>query len=52
MNEIYELRQEILSLQLKLQQEKPNQSGNKNVCEKDKKIVFENLKTKLEFYQR
>ena len=35
MNEIYELRQEISSLQLKLQQEKLNQSGNNNVCEKD-----------------
>ena len=52
MNEIYELRQEISSLQLKLQQEKLNQSGNNNVCEKDEKIIFENLKTKLEFYQR
>ena len=35
MNEIYELRQEISSLQLKLQQEKLNQSGNNNVCKKD-----------------
>ena len=52
MNEIYELRQELLSLQLKLQQEKLNQSGNNNVCEKDEKIIIENLKTKLEFYQR
>ena len=52
MNEIYELRQEISSLQLKLQQEKLNQSGNNNVCEKDEKIIIENLKTKLEFYQR
>ena len=44
MNEIYELRQEISSLQLKLQQEKLNQSGNNNVCEKDEKIIFEKLK--------
>ena len=35
MNEIYDLRQEISSLQLKLQQEKLNQSGNNNVCKKD-----------------
>ena len=52
MNEIYELRQEISSLQLELQQDKLNQSGNSNVCEKAEKIIFENLKTKLEFYQR
>ena len=52
MNEIYELRQEISSLQLKLQQEKLSQSGNNNVCEKDEKIIIENLKTKLNFYQR
>ena len=52
MNEIYELRQEISSLQLKLQQEKLNQSGNNNVCGKVEKIIIENLKTKLEFYQR
>ena len=55
MNEIYELRQEIQSLQLKLQQEKLNQSGNNSVCEKDKKdkmIIIEDLKTKVEFYQR
>ena len=52
MNEIYELRQEISSIQLKLKQEKVNQSGNNNVCEKDEKIIIENLKTKLEFYQR
>ena len=49
MNEIYDLRQEISSLQLKRQQEKLNQS---NVCEKDEKIIIEDLKTKLDFYQR
>ena len=52
MNEIYEIRQEISSLQLKLQPEKLNQSGNNNVCKKNEKVIFENLKTKLEFYQR
>ena len=52
MNEIYDLRQEISSLQLKRQQEKLNQSGNNNVCEKDEKIIIEDLKTKLDFYQR
>ena len=52
MNEIYELREEISSLQLKFQQEKLIQSGNNNVCEKDEKIIIKDLKTKLEFYQR
>ena len=51
MNEIYGLRQEISSLQLKLQQEKLNHSGNNNVCKKDEKIIIEDLKTKLDFYQ-
>ena len=51
MNEIYDVRQEISSLQLKLQQEKLNQSGY-NICEKDEKIIIEDLKTKLDFYQR
>ena len=40
------------SLQLKLQQEKLNQSGNNKVCKKHEKIIIEDLKTKLEFYQR
>ena len=52
MNEIYDLRQEISSLQLKLQQEKLNQSGYNHICEKDEKIIIEDLKTKLDFYQR
>ena len=43
---------EISSLQLKHQQEKLSQSGNNNVSEKDEKIIIEDLKTKLEFYQR
>ena len=51
MNEIY-LRQEISSLKLKLQQEKLNQSGYNNICEKDEKIIIEELKTKLDLYQR
>ena len=52
MNETNDLRQEISSLQLKLQQEKLNQSRNNNVCGKDEKIIIEDLKTKLDFYQR
>ena len=51
-NEIQELRQEISSIQLKLQQMKLNQSGNNNGYEKDDKIIIEDLRTKLEFYQR
>ena len=51
-NEIQELRQEISSIQLKLQQIKLNQSGNNNGYEKDDKIIIEDLRTKLEFYQR
>ena len=43
---------EISSLQLKHQQEKLSQSGNNNVSEKDEKIIIEDLKTNLEFYQR
>ena len=49
MNEMYDIRQKISSLQLKLQQEKLNPSGNNNVCEKDKNIIIEDLKTKLGF---
>ena len=52
MNEINDLRQEISSLQLKLQQVKLNQSGNNKVCRKDKKIIIEDLRSKLDFYQR
>ena len=52
MNEINELRQETSSLQLKLQQEILDQPGNNNVCKKDEQIVIEDLKTKLEFYQK
>ena len=52
MNEIYDLRQEVSSLQLKLQQEKLNQSGCNNICEKEENIIIEDLKTKLDFYQR
>ena len=49
MNEMYDIRQKISSLQLKLQQEKLNPSGNNNVCQKDKNIIIEDLKTKLGF---
>ena len=52
MNEINYLIQEISSLQLKLQQIKLNQSRKNNVCGKDKKIIAEDLKSKLDFYQR
>ena len=52
MNEIYELKQEISTLQLQLQHKKLNQSGNNNVCEKDEKIIIEDLRTKLGFYHR
>ena len=52
MNETNDLRQEISSLQLKLQQEKLDQSRNNNVCGKDEKIIIEDLKTKLDLYQR
>ena len=52
MNETNDLRQEISSLQLKLQQEKLNQSRNNNVCGKDEKNIIEDLKTKLDLYQR
>ena len=52
MDEIYDLRKEISSLQLKLQQDKLNQSGYNNICQKDEKIIIEDLKTKLDFYQR
>ena len=45
MNEINDLRQEISSFQLKLQQEKLNRSRNNNVCGKDKKIIVEDLKS-------
>ena len=52
MNKTYDLRQVTSSLQLKLQPEKLNQSGYNNICEKDEKIIIEDLKTKLDFYQR
>ena len=50
-NEIYDLRDEISSRQLKPQQEKLNQSGNNNICGQDKNIIIENLEIKLDFYQ-
>ena len=51
-NEINDLRQEISSLHLKLEQEKLNRSRNNNVCGKHEKIIIEDLKTKQDFYQR
>ena len=51
-NEIYDLRQEIPSFQLKLQQAKLNQSENNNVCRQDEMTIIEDLKIKLDFYQR
>ena len=47
MNEIYDLRQEISSLQLKFQQVKLNQPRNNNFCGEDEKIIIEDLKTKI-----
>ena len=51
-NESNDLIQEISSLQLKLQQKKLNESRNNSVCGKDEKITVEDLKTKLDFYQK
>lgn len=52
MNEIHDLRRKTLSFQLKLQQEKLNQSGKNNVCGKDEKLIIADLrKTKLHSYQ-
>ena len=50
MNEIFDLRQEIISLQLQLQQEKLNKSKT-NSCENEEKIVIENLKSQITSYK-
>ena len=50
MNEIFDLRQEIASLQLQLQQEKLNKSKT-NSCENEEKIVIENLKSQIRSYK-
>ena len=47
MNEIFDLRQEITSLQLQLQQEKLKT----NSCENEEKIVIENLKSQITSYK-
>ena len=49
MNEIFDLRQEITSLQLQLQQEKLSKSKT-NSCENEEKIVIENLKSQITSY--
>ena len=50
MNEIFDLRQEITSLQLQLQQEKLSKSKT-NSCENEEKIVIENLKSQITSYK-
>ena len=49
-NEIFDLRQEITSLQLQLQQEKLSKSKT-NSCENEEKIVIENLKSQITSYK-
>ena len=49
MNEIFDLRQEITSLQLQLQQEKLSKSKTDS-CENEK-IVIENLKSQIASYK-
>ena len=52
MNEIHNLRRKISSLQLKIQQEKIDQSGNNNFCGKRERLFIEDLrKTKLDSNQ-
>ena len=50
MNDIFDLRQEITSLQLRLQQEKLSKSQT-NSCESEGKIVIENLKSQITSYK-
>ena len=52
MNKRYDLRHGISLRQLKLQQEKLNQSGNNNIYQKYEKIIIEELKTKLDFLSK
>ena len=49
-NEIFDLRQEITSLQLQLQQEKLSKSKT-NSSENEEKIVIENLKSQIISYK-
>ena len=50
MNQIFDLRQEITSLQLQLQQEKLSKSKT-NSSENEEKIVIENLKSQIALYK-
>ena len=50
MNEIFDLRQEIKSLKLQLQQEKLSKSKT-NPYENEEKIVIENLKSQITSYK-
>ena len=50
MNEIFDLRQEIASLKLQLQQEKLSKSKT-NPCENEEKMVIENLKSQITSYK-
>ena len=50
MNEIFDLRQEITSLKLQLQQEKLSKSKT-SLCENEDKIVIENLKSQITSYK-
>ena len=50
MNEIFDLRQEITSLQLQLQQGKISKSKTYS-CENEEKIVIENLKSQTASYK-
>ena len=50
MNEIFDLRQEITSLKLQLQQEKLRKSKT-NPCKNEEKIVIENLKSQITSYK-
>ena len=50
MNEIFDLRQEITSLKLQLQQEKLSKSKT-SPCENEEKIVIENFKSQITSYK-
>ena len=50
MNEIFDLRQEITSLKLQLQQEKLSKSKT-SPCKNEEKIVIENLKSQITSYK-
>ena len=49
MNEIFDLKKEITSLQLHLQEEKLSKSKT-NSCENEQMIVIENLKSQITSY--